>query len=113
MLYRRRMERQLAAARGLGPLGEKPPDEDGAGGASLPQAGAKGGYVPPSVRWASAPWPLAAPLPLLESAAEHPVLPDAVLHCVCSLQSSRRWFNAAGSGIVTCICCDMRSFPCC
>ena len=50
MLYRRRMERQLAAARGLGPLGEKPPEEDGAGGTTLPQAGAKGGYVPPSVR---------------------------------------------------------------
>lgn len=55
MLYRRRMERQLAAARGLGPLGEKPPDEDGGGGASLPQAGAKGGYVPPSVRCAFRP----------------------------------------------------------
>jgi translation initiation factor 3 subunit G len=50
MLYRRRMERQLAAARGLGPGGETPPDEDGAPGGTLPTAGAKGGYVPPSVR---------------------------------------------------------------
>jgi len=52
MLYRRRMERQLAAARGMGPGGEKPPDEDGPAGGVLPTAGAKGGYVPPSVRWA-------------------------------------------------------------
>lgn len=27
MLYKKRMERQLAAARGEGPAGEKPPDE--------------------------------------------------------------------------------------
>lgn len=49
MLYRRRMERQLAAARGEGPMGEKPPEEGD--GSLLPTAGAKaGGYVPPSVR---------------------------------------------------------------
>lgn len=49
MLYRRRMERQLAAARGEGPAGDKPPEE-GEGG-SLPTAGATaGGYVPPSIR---------------------------------------------------------------
>jgi translation initiation factor 3 subunit G len=55
LLYKRRMQRQLAAARGeiAGP--ERPPEEDGgppgsgAGGA-LPAAGAKGGYVPPSLR---------------------------------------------------------------
>ncbi|KAK9815263.1 hypothetical protein WJX72_000878 [[Myrmecia] bisecta] len=49
MLYKRRMERQLAAARG-GLAPEKPPEEDGEGG-SLPTAGSKaGGYVPPSLR---------------------------------------------------------------
>jgi len=57
LLYKRRMERQLAAARGLISGPEMPPMEDeggggGAGGAGglLPAAGAKGGYVPPSVR---------------------------------------------------------------
>lgn len=52
MLYKRRMERQLAAARGEGPAPERAPDEDGPGGMSnLPAAGAKtGGYVPPSLR---------------------------------------------------------------
>lgn len=59
LLYKRRMERQLAAARGLISGPELPPMEDGEGGAGggaggggglLPAAGAKGGYVPPSVR---------------------------------------------------------------
>ena len=56
LLYKRRMERQLAAARGLIAGPELPPDEDGSGGGGagpgglLPTAGAKGGYVPPSVR---------------------------------------------------------------
>ncbi len=47
MLYRRRMARQLAAARGE-TMGEKPPGEDES---TLPTAGKTGGgYVPPSVR---------------------------------------------------------------
>ena len=50
MLYKRRMERQLAAARGLISGPELPPSEDGPDGGLLPAAGAKGGYVPPSVR---------------------------------------------------------------
>ena len=56
LLYKRRMERQLAAARGLISGPEMPPTEDGEGGGGaggpglLPAAGAKGGYVPPSVR---------------------------------------------------------------
>lgn len=58
LLYKRRMERQLAAARGLISGPEMPPmeadgDGGGAGGGAgglLPAAGAKGGYVPPSVR---------------------------------------------------------------
>ena len=42
ILYKKRMERQLAAARGLGPMGERPPDEDGAGGiGGIPTAGSK------------------------------------------------------------------------
>jgi hypothetical protein len=42
ILYKKRMERQLAAARGLGPMGERPPDEDGLGGAGgIPTAGSK------------------------------------------------------------------------
>lgn len=51
MLYKKRMERQLLAAKGLIAAPERPPDEDGHGG-SLPQAGAgsKGGWVPPSLR---------------------------------------------------------------
>ncbi len=37
------MERQLAAARGLGPMGERPPDEDGGGvgPGGIPTAGSK------------------------------------------------------------------------
>ncbi|DBA83794.1 hypothetical protein WJX77_005203 [Trebouxia sp. C0004] len=53
MLYKKRMERQLAAARGEGPAPERAPDEDGTPGgmSNLPAAGAKtGGYVPPSIR---------------------------------------------------------------
>ena len=59
LLYKRRMERPLAAARGLISGPEMPPMEDGEGGGGgagggggglLPAAGAKGGYVPPSVR---------------------------------------------------------------
>jgi len=47
VLYRRRMERQLAAARGE-TIGEKPPGEEES---TLPTAGRSGGgYVPPSVR---------------------------------------------------------------
>jgi translation initiation factor 3 subunit G len=50
MLYKKRMERQLLAAQGLGPAPERPPDEDGPGG-SLPPPGAKpGSWVPPSLR---------------------------------------------------------------
>ena len=43
ILYKKRMERQLAAARGLGPMGERPPDEDGGGGGigGIPTAGSK------------------------------------------------------------------------
>ena len=55
LLYKRLLERQLAAARGLISGPELPPEEDGPGGGGgpgglLPTAGAKGGYVPPSVR---------------------------------------------------------------
>ncbi|CAK0739604.1 hypothetical protein CVIRNUC_001180 [Coccomyxa viridis] len=52
MLYRRRMERQLAQARGLmSGEGKMPPPEDDGGDGGLPQAGSKpGGYVPPSKR---------------------------------------------------------------
>lgn len=50
MLYKKRMERQLLAAQGLGPAPERPPDEDGPGG-SLPPPGTKPGtWVPPSLR---------------------------------------------------------------
>ncbi|KAK9917525.1 hypothetical protein WJX75_005305 [Coccomyxa subellipsoidea] len=50
MLYRRRMERQLALARGQIAAPERPPDED-SDASTLPQAGSKpGGYVPPSRR---------------------------------------------------------------
>lgn len=54
MLYKKRMERQLAAARGQLQV-EKPPDEDGpdgAPGSSLPAPGQgkPGGWVPPSLR---------------------------------------------------------------
>ncbi len=43
ILYKKRMERQLAAARGLGPMGERPPDEDGGGvgPGGIPTAGSK------------------------------------------------------------------------
>ena len=43
ILYKKRMERQLAAARGLGPMGERPPDEDDGGGGigGIPTAGSK------------------------------------------------------------------------
>ena len=43
ILYKKRMERQLAAARGLGPMGERPPDEDGSsmGVGGIPTAGSK------------------------------------------------------------------------
>lgn len=49
MLYKKRMERQLLAAKGLIAAPERPPDEDGGG---LPQAGSgkPGGWVPPSLR---------------------------------------------------------------
>ena len=51
MLYKKRMERQLLAAKGLIAAPERPPDEDGPGG-SLPTAGSgkPGGWVPPSLR---------------------------------------------------------------
>lgn len=50
MLYKRRMERQLLAAKGLLEL-ERPPDEDGAPAGSLGPAGSKpGSWVPPSLR---------------------------------------------------------------
>lgn len=49
MLYKKRMERQLLAAKGLLDV-ERPPDDDGPGG-SLPPPGAKpGSWVPPSLR---------------------------------------------------------------
>lgn len=52
LLYKRRMERQLMLARGLIDQPEKPPGEDDGmpGSGTLPAAGAKGGYVPPSLR---------------------------------------------------------------
>ena len=47
ILYKKRMERQLAAARGLGPMGERPPDEDGGGvgPGGIPTAGSKVAWV--------------------------------------------------------------------
>lgn len=49
MLYKKRMERQLLAAKGLLDV-ERPPEDDGPGG-SLPPPGAKpGSWVPPSLR---------------------------------------------------------------
>lgn len=54
MLYKRRMERELLRAKGLLADAEKPPEEDGPGGAGgakgLPAAPKPGSYVPPSVR---------------------------------------------------------------
>lgn len=52
LLYKRRMERQLLLARGLIDAPEKPPEEDGPDGprSTLPPTGAKGGWVPPSLR---------------------------------------------------------------
>ena len=53
LLYKKRMERQLLAAKGLLEV-ERPPDDDGPGG-SLPPPGAKpGSWVPPSLRNRSA-----------------------------------------------------------
>ncbi|KAI7842186.1 hypothetical protein COHA_004099 [Chlorella ohadii] len=49
MLYKKRMERQLLAAKGLIAAPERPPDEDGPGG-SLPPAGKAGGWGAPSPR---------------------------------------------------------------
>lgn len=50
VLYKKRMERQLLAARGLLEI-ERPPEEDGPGGSGLPPPGAKpGSWVPPSLR---------------------------------------------------------------
>jgi translation initiation factor 3 subunit G len=50
MLYKKRMERQLLAAKGLIAAPERPPEE-GDGGSSLPTAGTKSGnWVPSSVR---------------------------------------------------------------
>ena len=51
MLYKKRMERQLLAAKGLIAAPERPPDEDGPSG-GLPPAGSgkPGGWVPPSLR---------------------------------------------------------------
>lgn len=51
MLYKKRMERQLLAAKGLIAGPERPPGEDDDRPSGLPSAGAKaGGYVPPSLR---------------------------------------------------------------
>eukprot|EP00887_Chlorella_sp_A99_P007692 scaffold20.g7692.t1 len=51
MLYKKRMERQLLAAKGLIAAPERPPEEDGPGGpGGLPAAGRAGGWVPPSLR---------------------------------------------------------------
>lgn len=52
MLYKKRMERQLLAAKGLIAAPERPPDEDGPSGSGLPPAGSgkPGGWVPPSLR---------------------------------------------------------------
>jgi len=50
LLYKKRMERQLLAAKGLLDV-ERPPDEDGPGGGTLPPAGTKpGSWVAPSLR---------------------------------------------------------------
>lgn len=50
MLYKKRMERQLLAAKGLLEV-ERPPDEDEGPGGAMPPSGAKSGsYVPPSLR---------------------------------------------------------------
>ena len=51
LLHKKRMERQLLAAKGLLEV-EAPPEEDGyeGGPGGLPMAGSKGGYVPPSLR---------------------------------------------------------------
>lgn len=50
LLHKKRMERQLLAAKGLLEV-EAPPDESmGDGGSGLPPQGSKGGYVPPSLR---------------------------------------------------------------
>lgn len=49
LLHKKRMERQLLAAKGLLEV-EAPPDESQGEGGSLPSAGSKGGYVPPSLR---------------------------------------------------------------
>jgi len=48
LLHKKRMERQLLAAKGLLEV-DLPPEED-EGGSGLPSAGSKGGYVPPSLR---------------------------------------------------------------
>ena len=47
MLYKKRMERQLLAAKGLIAAPERPPEE---GDGALPAAGKAGGWVPPSLR---------------------------------------------------------------
>lgn len=48
LLHKKRMERQLLAAKGLLEV-EAPPEDDDMG-SGLPSAGSKGGYVPPSLR---------------------------------------------------------------
>jgi translation initiation factor 3 subunit G len=47
LLHKKRMERQLLAAKGLLEVEAPPEDEEGG---SLPSAGSRGGYVPPSLR---------------------------------------------------------------
>lgn len=49
LLHKKRMERQLLAAKGLLEV-EAPPEDDDGGHGGLPSAGSKGGYVPPSLR---------------------------------------------------------------
>jgi translation initiation factor 3 subunit G len=50
LLHKKRMERQLLAAKGLLEVEVPPEDDEYQGGSGLPSAGSRGGYVPPSLR---------------------------------------------------------------